>query len=81
MSIPAHRSMTTSTTVSSLGLLRDGVGRGQPIYDAVKRARSNNPWCQEGPWLSLSFGFVRTKRERAQPNPALILIPRGGPWP
>jgi Peptidase family M23 len=47
----------------------------------VKRARSNNPWCREGPWHSLRYGFGRTKRERAQPDPTPILIPRGGPRP
>src|SRR5439155_8782696 len=64
---------------SPLAASSQRVGQGQPIYDAVKRARSNNPWCREGPWRSLSNGFGHTKRERAQPHPTRFSSPAADP--
>ena len=50
MSTPAHRSTSRSTIAPFLVGCRR-VRRGQPINDAMKRARDNNSRCREDPWL------------------------------
>lgn len=51
--------------------------RGQPISESVKRARDNNSWCREDPWLQ-SLYRVRAHQERtSSARPSTILIHRG----
>src|SRR3954462_13977028 len=78
MSIPAQRSISTSTR----GLLiLDPMGRdrrGQPINDAVKRVRDNSSRCREGPWRQSLRRARAHHAVTSSAGPDTIFILRGG---
>ena len=68
MSIPAHRSDSRST---SLLLVVDvgGARRGQPINDAVKRAKATIRGAGKTPGVNLINGLLRTKENELSQAP------------
>src|SRR4051794_10848511 len=71
MSIPAHRSTSTSTS-GLLPLVHDGTGPAGPTDQRRCEActRTTVRGAGKAPGVNLITGLTGTKRERAQPAPA-----------